>query len=167
METPCWWMIQDAHPRYSVNVSGMLHAITVSPKPSFRAPQRMGGAVVGRGNAGWTTSKSVHARPTHKGLLQKRLGEDLCWIVPRVTLTTQLVKGLHFGQTMVWVEDDRDAAHSFCLLRSSFAASCHAASNLQLAFLTDEHQLSQSEASCCHDWRLIPAYASCLFIWSL
>ena len=50
----------------------------------------------------------------------------------------------------------------FCLLRLSFVASCLFASNLWLASLTDEHQLSQSEASCCHDWWLILAYASCL-----
>ena len=58
---------------------------------------------------------------------------------------------LHFGQTRVWVEDDWDAARSFCLLRFFFAASCLSASNLQLAFLTDERQLSRSEASCCND----------------
>ena len=58
---------------------------------------------------------------------------------------------MHFGQTMVWDEDDRDAARSFCLLCFSFAAFCLSASNLQLAFLTDERQLSRSEASCCHD----------------
>ena len=57
---------------------------------------------------------------------------------------------LHFGQTKVWDEDDRDAARSFCLLRLSFAASYLSASNLQLVFLTDERQLSRSEASCCH-----------------
>ena len=33
---------------------------TASPKPSFRAPRQVGNAVVGRGNAGWTTSKSGH-----------------------------------------------------------------------------------------------------------
>ena len=38
--------------------SGMSHATTASPKPSFRAPWRVGDAVVGRRNAGWTTSKS-------------------------------------------------------------------------------------------------------------
>ena len=59
----------------------------------------------------------------------------------------------HFGQTKVWDEDGRDAARSFCLLRFSFAASCLSASNSQLAFLTDERQLS----------RLRPACASCLF----
>ena len=58
---------------------------------------------------------------------------------------------LHFGQTKVWVEGDWDAAHSFCLLHFSFAASSLSASNSQLAFLTDERQLSRSEASCCHD----------------
>ena len=36
-----------------------------------------------------------------------------------------------------------------------------------MAFLTDERQLSRSEASCCHDGWLIPACASCLFSWSL
>ena len=37
---------------------GMLHARTTSPKPSFRAPLRVGNTVVGKGYAGWTTSKS-------------------------------------------------------------------------------------------------------------
>ena len=42
-------------------------------------------------------------------------------------------------------------------------------SNLQRVFLTDERQRSRSEASCCHDWWLIPACASCLsfFSWSV
>ena len=37
---------------------------------------------------------------------------------------------------------------TFCLLRFSFASLCLSASNSQLAFLTDERQLSRSEASC-------------------
>ena len=41
----------------------MSHTMTASPKPSFRAPWRVGYAVVGRGNAGWTTSKSGHPCP--------------------------------------------------------------------------------------------------------
>ena len=57
----------------------------------------------------------------------------------------------HFRQTKVWDEDGRDAACSFCLLRFSLAALCLSASNTQLNFLTDERQLTQSEASCCHD----------------
>ena len=51
---------------------------------------------------------------------------------------------LHFGQAKVWVEDNWDAARSFCLLRLSFAASCLSVSNLQLAFLTEGRQLSRS-----------------------
>ena len=38
----------------------MSHAMTASPKPSFRAPWRVGDTVVSRGNAGWTMSKSRH-----------------------------------------------------------------------------------------------------------
>ena len=38
--------------------SGMSHAMTTSPNPSVRAPWRVGDAVVGKGNAGWRTSKS-------------------------------------------------------------------------------------------------------------
>ena len=49
----------------------------------------------------------------------------------------------------------------------SFAASCLSASNLWLAFLTDECQPSWSGASCCYDWWLIPAYTRCLFSRSL
>ena len=49
-----------------------------------------------------------------------------------------------FGLRMIW-----DAARSFCLLCFSFAASCLSTSNLRLTFLTDERQLSRSEASCC------------------
>ena len=37
----------------------------------------------------------AHARTAHKGLLQKRLGEDLCGIIPHVAPTTQSVKGLN------------------------------------------------------------------------
>ena len=62
--------------------SGILHATTISPKPFFKAPWSLGDAVVGRGNAGWTTSKSghpFHSRTAYKGLLlKKRLEEDLC-----------------------------------------------------------------------------------------
>ena len=38
-------------------------ATTACPKPSFRAPWRIDEAVVGRGNAGWTSSMSGHPRP--------------------------------------------------------------------------------------------------------
>ena len=41
--------------------SDMPRATTASPKPSFRAPWSVGDAVVGRGNAGWTLSKSGHS----------------------------------------------------------------------------------------------------------
>ena len=53
--------------------------------------------------------------------------------------------------------------HSFCFLCLSFAVSCLSSLNLQLAFLSDECQLSQSEASCCHDWMLMCACAYWLF----
>ena len=50
--------------RENLHGSGMSHATTASPKPSFRIPWRVGSAVVGRGNAGWTTSKSAHPCPS-------------------------------------------------------------------------------------------------------
>ena len=50
----------------------------------------------------------------------------------------------HFEQSKVWNEDGRDASRSFCLLRFSFAALCLSASNVRLAFLTDERHLSRS-----------------------
>ena len=57
----------------------------------------------------------------------------------------------HFGQSKVWDEDGWDI-HSFCLLRFSLQLLASLPqSNSQLVFLTDEHQLSWSEASCCHD----------------
>ena len=40
------------------------HATTAFPKQSFRAPWRVGDTVVGRGDAGWTTSKSGHICPS-------------------------------------------------------------------------------------------------------
>ena len=43
--------------------SGMSHAKTASPEPAYRAPWRVGDAVVGRGNAGRTGSKSGHPCP--------------------------------------------------------------------------------------------------------
>ena len=38
---------------------------------------------------------STRARTAHKGVLQKRLEEDICWIVPHVFLTTQLFERLN------------------------------------------------------------------------
>ena len=38
----------------------------------------------------------AQTRPAHKGLLQKRLEEDFCWIVPHVPPTTHSVKGLNW-----------------------------------------------------------------------
>ena len=38
------------------------------------------------------------ARTAHKGLLQKRLEEDLSWIIPHVPLMTQVVKGLNWTE---------------------------------------------------------------------
>ena len=45
---PFWQLSRDGN----LHVSGMSHAMTASPKPSFRAPWSEGDAVVGRGNAG-------------------------------------------------------------------------------------------------------------------
>ena len=58
---------------------------------------------------------------------------------------------LYFGQKKMWAEDDWDAAYFFCFLRLSFAALCLSASSLGLALLPDQHQMSGSEASSCHD----------------
>ena len=55
-EPPLWQLSRDRN----LHGSGMSHAMTASPNPSFRTPQRIGNAMVGRGNAGWTTSKSGH-----------------------------------------------------------------------------------------------------------
>ena len=55
--------------------SGMPHATRASSKPFFiRALWRLGDAVVGRGNAGWTISNSGHSCPREncsQGLLQQ------------------------------------------------------------------------------------------------
>ena len=40
----------------------------------------------------------AHARTVHKGLLQKRLEEGFCWVVPRVPSTTQSVMGLNWTE---------------------------------------------------------------------
>ena len=85
--------------------SDMLHATTASSKPSFSMPRRVGKAVVGRGNAGWTTSKSgnpAHARTVYISHSQKRLEEDFCRIIPHVTPMTQSVKGLNWTTMMQW-----------------------------------------------------------------
>ena len=72
-----------------------------------------------------------------------------CWWLQRLILDALTL--LHFGQMKVWVVDDWDAARSSCLLQFSLVASCLSDANLQLDFLTDEHQLSQPEASCRYD----------------
>ena len=54
-----WQLSRDGN----LHGSGMSHATTASPKPSFKAPWRVGDTVVGRGNAGWTTPKSGRPCP--------------------------------------------------------------------------------------------------------
>ena len=49
--------------RWKLHGSSMSHAITSSLQPSFKAPLRVGDAVVSGGNAGWTASKSGHPCP--------------------------------------------------------------------------------------------------------
>ena len=48
---------------HNLHDTGMSRAMIASPKPIFRAPWRVGDAVVDRGIAGWTTSKSGHPCP--------------------------------------------------------------------------------------------------------
>ena len=54
-----WQLSRDGH----LHGSGLSHAMTASPTLSFGASWRVGDAMVGRGNAGWTTSKSGHPCP--------------------------------------------------------------------------------------------------------
>ena len=65
----------------SFHGSGMAHATTASPKPSFTAPWRVGDAVVGRGNAGLDNIKEWTSLPSPELLTgvscKKRLEEDL------------------------------------------------------------------------------------------
>ena len=44
---------------------------------------------------------TAHARTAHKGFLQKRLEEDLCWIVLHIPPTTQWVKGLNRTELII------------------------------------------------------------------
>ena len=60
-------------------------------------------SVVGRGNAEWQHPRvdiPAHARTTNEGLLQKRLEEDLCWIVPHIPPTTKSVKELNWTEQL-------------------------------------------------------------------
>ena len=53
-----WQLSRDGN----VHGSGMSQATTASPQPPFRAPWRVGDALVGRENAGWRISErtSLH-----------------------------------------------------------------------------------------------------------
>ena len=67
------WQIQDILWHFG-------HATTASPTPSFRAPGRVDDALVSRGNAGWTTSKSGHTCPCQiclKGPPAEKTGRSL------------------------------------------------------------------------------------------
>ena len=116
-----WQLSRDTN----LHGSGMPLPKTASecPKPPFRASWRVCDIVVSRGNAWWTTSKSghfcpsAHARTAHKGLLQKRLEEDLCWIFPHVSTATQSVKGLHGTELIIYEENGSSMSYSSFFLR--------------------------------------------------
>ena len=79
------------------------HAIPASPKPSCRAPWRAGDAVVGKRNAGWTTSKSEHPYPRQSCSQwppTKRLDEDLRCPIPIPTPMTLSVRGTELSLTV-------------------------------------------------------------------
>ena len=93
-----WQLSRD----WNFHGSGSVHkSQTAPPKSSFRAPWRVGNAVVGRGNAGWTTSKSgrscscqscsqrPHVEKTGRGSQLNR---------PYVPPTTQSVESLNWTE---------------------------------------------------------------------
>ena len=104
--------------------SGVSHAATASPRPSFRAPLKMGDSVVGRGNARWTTSKSGHPCPCLNCLLwppaektgnkwKSRDWTEMNWTVPiMVDLSFDLInfvlpwyyRSLHVGWILLTYE---------------------------------------------------------------
>ena len=68
-----WQLSRDGN----LHGNGMSQATTASPKPSFGASWRVDDAIVSRGNAGWTTSKSGHPCPcqnSSRGRPAKRSG---------------------------------------------------------------------------------------------
>ena len=82
--------------------SGMSQFTTALPKPSFRAPWSVGDAVVGRGNAGWTTSKSGHPCPCQNWSQRPPAEKTGRWSLlnrPSCPPTTLSVKGLNWAQT--------------------------------------------------------------------
>ena len=104
-----WQLSRDGN----LHGSDMSHAMIASPKPFRRAPWRVGDTMVGRGNAGWTTSKSGHPCPCQNcshgppaektgggSLLNRPLyppddlisqGTELKWTVPKPELAKMKV----------------------------------------------------------------------------
>ena len=95
-----WQLSRDGNLRGS----GMLNATTASLKPSFRGswsvatPWSAEEMLDGQHQRGDILTR---ARTTYKSLLQKRLEEDLCWIVPRVLPTTESIEGLNWNESVV------------------------------------------------------------------
>ena len=81
--------------------SSISHAMTASPKPSFRVPWRVGNTVVMRGNTGWTTSKNGHPCP-YQNCLQGPPAEQIergsLLNCPSCPLTTKWVKRLNWTE---------------------------------------------------------------------
>ena len=67
-----WQLSRDGN----LHGSGISHATTASPNPSFRASWRVGDAVVGRWNAGLTTSKDGHSLHTQELLTRASRWKD-------------------------------------------------------------------------------------------
>ena len=69
---------------------GRVNATTASTKPSFRAPWKVGDAVVGRRNAGWTNIKAFTSLPMPELLTRascrkhwKRIPAESSLVLPR------------------------------------------------------------------------------------
>ena len=69
-----WLLSRDGN----LHGSGMSHVTTTSPNPFFRAPRRPWSAEEMLDGQHQKLDIPARARTAHKGLLQKRLEEDLC-----------------------------------------------------------------------------------------
>ena len=95
--------------------------VSASPKPLFRAPWRVGDAVVGRGSAGWTTSKSGHSCPCQscsQGPYAKKTGRGSLLNSPSCPADDPVGQGTelnwYLGWFLSWSEKNSPSEHLLC-----------------------------------------------------
>ena len=120
MEKICFWLMEGIDCSHKSHGSGLSCTMTASPKPFFKAPWKVGNAMVSSGHAGWTKSQSGHPCPCQNCLWRppaEKTGTGSLLNHPSglVPLTTRPVEKLNWTESKEIVSLPAEPSWRWCV----------------------------------------------------